>query len=100
MAKVVYNACYGGFSLSLNACKKLAELKGVDVDSIDPYGYGIDRHDAQLVKVVEELGKAANGSCAKLAIRELETGTRYYIDEYDGLESVITINEYDWKIAE
>ena len=31
MAKVVYNACYGGFSLSREACKRYWELQGKEV---------------------------------------------------------------------
>jgi hypothetical protein len=31
MAKVVYNACYGGFSLSREACKRYWELQGKKV---------------------------------------------------------------------
>lgn len=100
MAKIVYNACFGGFSLSNKAIERLAELKRVDVDLIDYGGYGIDRHDRALVQVVEELGEKANGGCADLAIREVPDGSRYRIDEYDGLERVVTIDEYEWIVAE
>ena len=31
MTKVVYNACYGGFSLSREACKRYWELQGKEV---------------------------------------------------------------------
>lgn len=52
-----------------------------------------------LVRVVEELGDAASGRCAKLAIRDLPAGTRYIIDEYDGFESVRTPDDFDWRTA-
>ena len=59
----------------------------------------IPRHDPALVEVVEELGKEANGMCADLAIAEIPKGTKYRIDEYDGNESVMTIDDYDWQTA-
>ena len=31
MTKVVYNACYGGFNLSREACKRYWELQGKEV---------------------------------------------------------------------
>ena len=59
----------------------------------------IDRADPALVQVVEELGEAANDQFAKLRIEELSPGTMYRIDEYDGNESVMTQDSYDWRIA-
>lgn len=47
-----------------------------------------DRADALLVRVVEELGEAANGAHAKLAVVEIPDGTDYEISEYDGLEHI------------
>ena len=61
----------------------------------------IERNDPALVQVVEEMGEAANGDCycSKLKSAEVPAGTQYRIDEYDGLESVMTIDCYDWKVA-
>ena len=59
----------------------------------------IERDDPILVQMVEELGDEANGYCASLEIAEVTAGTAYRIDEYDGSESVMTSNDYDWKIA-
>lgn len=100
MNKVVYNACFGGFSLSVAAMKWLAEnareeIKVIAQDQLRKYpdykfGYhvrDIERHDPDLVRCVETLGNAANGSCANLEVRELK-GNRYRIDEYDGYEDV------------
>jgi hypothetical protein len=57
--------------------------------------YGsVSRHDPILVQVVEELGDKANGDYAKLAIAEVSG--QYYIDEYDGSESVQTPNNMNW----
>ena len=46
------------------------------------------RHDADLVRVVEELGDTANGRCAELKVVEVPDGVEYEIDEYDGAERV------------
>jgi hypothetical protein len=56
--------------------------------------HNIVRHDPILVQVVEELGDKANGMCAKLAIEEVSGP--YRIDEYDGSESVVEPDGYDW----
>jgi len=61
--------------------------------------YDIERTDPALAQVVEELGDAANGQSAKLRIEELSPGTMYRIDEYDGSESVMTADRYDWSVA-
>jgi len=34
-----------------------------------------------------------------LQIRELPEGTLYRIDEYDGRETVMTQDEYTWRVA-
>ena len=51
--------------------------------------YGnIERDDPKLVQVVEELGEAANGDCAKLKIVEIPDGVDFEICEYDGNEHI------------
>lgn len=51
--------------------------------------YPDDRGDADLIRVVEELGsKVASGACAKLSVVEIPDGISYDIDDYDGMESV------------
>lgn len=120
MTKIVYNACFGGFSLSDEAMKRYGELKGMNLvwvpnerwptsglwyrDGIkndDNYVsvYDFDRDDPVLVQVVEELGDRANGEHAKLRIANISKGTKYRIDEYDGNETVMTVDDYDWNIA-
>lgn len=47
-----------------------------------------DRADPLLIQVIEELGKAAHGNCAKLKIVEIPDGTAWQIDDYDGMERV------------
>ena len=61
--------------------------------------YEIDRADPVLIQVIKELGEEAYGDFSKLEIVDLPEGTYYRIDEYDGLESVLTIDDYEWKKA-
>jgi len=126
--KIVYNTCYGGFGLSDAAIIRYAEIAGITLypekvssytmwykvsvderktindedliwDSIVLNESDIERTDPILVQVVEELGEKANGEYAKLNIVDLEPGTRYRIDEYDGSESVATMDDYHWSVA-
>lgn len=61
----------------------------------------IERTDPILISVVETMGsEAASGRFAKLYIEEIPNGTQYKIDEYDGLEELITKEDDDWKTAE
>lgn len=99
MAKVVYNARFGGLYLSEKALARLREL-GVDVKCSHVSEDKLPRHDKRLVQVVEELGKAANGNCAELKIEEIPDGALYRIDKYDGSETVETPSSYEWKVAE
>jgi hypothetical protein len=48
----------------------------------------IPRSDANLVRVVEELGDEASGDCAELKVVEIPDGVDWQIDEYDGTESI------------
>ena len=147
--KVVINSCYGGYSISALAIKRLAELNNkpcfffktefnnnksyhipcsieeckkslffsaYTVPNPDEYTASAkdwhemsdeektehnrrydeisldirpsDRTDPLLIKVIEELGEDANGSCAKLTIVEIPDGIDYEIDEYDGIEHI------------
>lgn len=113
MAKIVYNVCYGGFSLSDEAVEMYLKLQGLNYTKVkghwgyrfevegnpDFYDRDIKRNDPILVRVVELLGDKANGDCAKLALEEVADGTPYRISEYDGMESVETLGDIDWEIA-
>ena len=50
-----------------------------------------DRHDPDLIRVVETLGKGANGISADIEIVEVPKVFKntYRITEYDGMESVL-----------
>ena len=93
MAKVVYNNCFGGFSISDKAIEYLRE-HGISEEYCTTYT-DIPRHDPTFIKCIEELGSFANGRCAKLNIYET-VGNIYRIDEYDGLESVIEPKDETW----
>ena len=86
--KVVINNCYGGFSLSDAGIARYLELKGIGWPNADFYDRDIPRDDAALIRVVEELGDAANGACADLKIVEVPDDVDWYIEEYDGNEWV------------
>ena len=101
MAKVVYNADYGGFGLSDVAIARYAELKGLILNTEEYFEKdSIPRHDSCLVQVVEELGKDVDTDYSDLRIREVPDGSRYRIHEYDGFESVILELEEEWCVAE
>ncbi len=115
MTKIAYNACFGGFSLSREAvllgrrltgenwcpCSIKGDLyeDGLPVEYDYGGGRGMTRTDPILIQVIEELGPAASGEFAKLAIAEVPSGTRYRIDEYDGNERVMTVQDYQWEVA-
>lgn len=83
---VVINTCYGGFGLSDRAIREYMSLAGlVERDFHDT---DIDRDDPYLVKIVKELGEAANGTHAKLKIVEIPGDVSWHIGEYDGNEWV------------
>jgi len=103
MNKVVFNNCFGGFSLSVKAVEWLAENgHGKIKEKAQEYKKksdrwarfgchlsGLDRHDPDLVRCVETLGSPeSSGGLAHLEIAEIK-GNRYRIAEYDGAEDVI-----------
>lgn len=145
MAKIVYNGCYGGFSVSDAAIRRYAEIKGITLYPEIDKEFGrfttywtvpkerrtailetnawykasqeeriasneahnemsigtreFERDDPVLVQVVEELGDAANGECAKLKIEDVSEGTLWRLEEYDGREHVATQDSYEWNVA-
>lgn len=53
------------------------------------------RHDPRLIKAVEELEEEASDNYADLCIAEIESNL-YRIEDYDGLERVVTPEGIDW----
>jgi hypothetical protein len=82
--KIVINVCFGGYSLSAEAYSEL----GIPWDGYG-YEYEGDRTNPKLVEVVEKLGEeAADGRFSKLKVIEIPDDVDWYIDEYDGSETV------------
>ena len=48
----------------------------------------MNRSDKHLVQVVEELGSVADGPHAKLKVVNVEGGSLFRINEYDGYEEI------------
>ena len=53
----------------------------------DNYNDGV-RSDPVLVRIVEEMGAAANGQCASLKVVEVPDEAEWEISEYDGKEHI------------
>jgi hypothetical protein len=97
MNEVVYNTCFGGFSFSDEACRRLLELGAANADD---YGSrNVTRHDPLVVQVVKEMGDKANGGSARLSIITIK-GNKYRIREYDGQESVMEPADQVWIVIE
>lgn len=82
--KIVVNYSYGGFGLSDIADKILRyERNG-----------SYERNNPELVKIVEELGRRAEGNCARLVIEEIpDDATDYFIYDDDGYETLIYVKD-------
>jgi|SRR5579872_5179632 len=91
--KIVYNAVYGGFSLSREAFD-VYNKKRLD-EKLEPILQTeislISRDDPHLIQIVEELGLRANGRYGKLKIQSIPYQYKkcWSIREYDGKESII-----------
>ena len=85
--KFVLNECFGGFSLPEEFC---------EIYNCDKYD-DIDRTDKRLIDFLENYFSATGessykGTCSYLVIEEIpNTATDWYIDEYDGAESLIYV---------
>lgn len=88
MPEVVINTCYGGFSLSWEACDAYRLKAGLPSEArISPH-YDFNRDDPNLVEVVKELGERANGMRASLQIVNIPDDVKWTIEEYEGKEWV------------
>lgn len=121
MTKIVINNQHGGFSLSDAATELYLNLRGLAwTKKTDPnwsfFGLNyyttspgeedqffssrnISRTDETLIKIIEQLGDEANGDFASLEIIDLQPGTKYRIQEYDGSEWIETESDIEWSIA-
>ena len=81
--KIVINTSYGGYGLS----KEAYEYLGIPYNNLG-FEFSKDRTNPKLIEVVEKLGDKANGRYAELKIVEIPDDVDWYIDEYDGCESI------------
>ena len=80
--KLIINGCYGGFGIKDEVMERLG-LTSQDSEET--------RTNPDLIALIES-GEDVNDRCANLVVVELpDDCTDYYIDEYDGLESVIYV---------
>jgi hypothetical protein len=106
--KVVINVKFGGFNLSQKALKILRERRP-DLVSDWKSSLGEElyldnshkeeiRSDQDVVRIVEELGKEADGRFSKLKVVDIpfETTEGWHLHEYDGWES-IEENHRSWS---
>jgi hypothetical protein len=84
--KVVVNNCFGGFRLSQAAFRMLDQIKAPKEH--DEVYFFDNRHDSNLVHVVETLDQQASGESSRLEVVEWPDCVPYKIDEYDGWEKV------------
>lgn len=89
MFKVVVNALWGRLNLSPKALELLSQRKGEIFKCTEDFERKYDRHDKDLVEVVELLGEKAglNGSDPQ-AVQVHED--MYFISYHDESESVVT----------
>lgn len=100
--KVVVHGTWGGFNLSDKAVAMIQEIAPECVENISSKRDGVwlvyrgPRHHPALVQVVETLGAEAGDD---LEVVEIE-GNRYWIEEYDGCETVHTPYNQKWTVIE
>lgn len=84
--KVIYNACFGGFGFSKEAERFFQKNNVSDTDLLT---FEEERTNPIRVKYVEEHSDKASWEWAQLEIAEIpDDATDWWIDEYDGAESV------------
>lgn len=92
MNKVVLQNSYGTAVLSEEALTWLKE-HGLTLPLEE-----VKRHHPLLVRMVEELGTRAC-RCGRLRIQEIPDD-RYYIEDHDGLEYILTPSNIAWTVIE
>lgn len=77
--KMIINDCFGGFGVRQEVLDEL-ELNDFNEEEL--------RTAARLIEEIEN-GKDVSDDCAELKVVEIpDESTDYYLDEYDGLESI------------
>lgn len=91
--KMVINKCYGGFGVSDTLIEYWREQHPEeDTGNLFPYMFHEKRIDPDFVSLVQHLGKDANGHASNLVIVDIpDDATDWMIDEYDGFERIIYV---------
>lgn len=92
--KVAYNACYGGYNFSDKAIEWFNQEYGTNYQYRHELA-DLPRHDPRIIECIETLGSDAGGSCSHLKIKVIDC-PMYFIDEYDGSESVVEPDTLNW----
>lgn len=84
--RVLINACYGGFGISKEAKKLIAERKGIAPDDVNDFSRDL-RTDADALRIFDEMGSARfSGQFAEVKAVEIPDDVDWVISEYDGNE--------------
>lgn len=102
--KLVISEGYGGFNIS----KEFYDYYNIPYKEICrwmrcPEEKWTDdvRKDNRLIEYIEKFGSdAASGPYTNLTVVEIPKGTKYYIDTYDGCESIVTEDDIEWEVAD
>lgn len=95
--KIAINVCYGGFGVTEAVFKKLGLKWDGGYGYLENSHFGIDdkqncdvyRSHPDLIKAIEEIGvEQASGMYAKLQICDVPDDIEWYIDDYDGYETI------------
>ena len=95
MAHVFYSNSYGGFDFPETVIEEYRKTRQAQNASF--YDTDQVRSDPLIVELMFKLGK--ENWPDEISVREVPDGTRYYIDNYDGTESVVTYDEQEWSVA-
>lgn len=81
--KLVVNKCHGVFNINSDITKKYG------LNNINLLDSNECHTNKKLIELIES-GIDCSGNCSRLIVVEIpDEATDYYIEEYDGLESVI-----------
>jgi hypothetical protein len=87
--EILLNGCYGGFGVSEKALDLYNKRTGKNETYISGYERCY-RTDPILIDIVKELGEEANSGYSNLYVDEVPDGYDYWIEEYDGIETLHT----------
>jgi hypothetical protein len=91
MVDILYNACFGGWTLSEKAIGLYnARMKEIDATFKPMSQLDFCRHDPILVNIYYELGKEFDGSCSETQVETIPAKYKNYysITDFDGNETV------------